>query len=162
VDELTPAEQGLWEAVGRLVHRLPRRLDEDMTRATGLSMTEYAVLQQLSAAPARSLRMSDLARATALSPSRMSRVVDALGKAGLVRRDPHPEDARSAVAVLTHEGEQRRRGAEGAQTAVARHRVLGHLPAEHVAAATRIVQDLLSGLNDGPNPLTQSGHSDVP
>jgi DNA-binding MarR family transcriptional regulator len=162
VEELTTGELVLWEAVGRLVHRLPRRLDEDMTRATGLSMTEYAVLQQLSTAPDRSLRMSDLAAATAMSPSRMSRVVEALGRDGLVRRDRHPGDARSAVAVLTDAGERRRRGAESALARVARQRVLDHLPAGQLAAATGVVRELLDGLNDPPDPLVQSRHDDVP
>jgi DNA-binding MarR family transcriptional regulator len=42
-----------------------------------------------------------------LSRTRISRVVDELTDAGLVRREANPSDARSAFAVLTLEGRQR-------------------------------------------------------
>jgi DNA-binding MarR family transcriptional regulator len=46
-----------------------------------------------------------------LSRSRVSRVVDDLVAAGLVRREAHPDDARSAHAVLTDSGLRRFRKA---------------------------------------------------
>ncbi|MFD0448871.1 hypothetical protein ACFQ10_51405 [Streptomyces indonesiensis] len=59
---LTPDELLLWQSLGRLVHSLPRVLEEDMAR-TSVTMTEFAVLQLLSEAPGRCLRMSALATA---------------------------------------------------------------------------------------------------
>lgn len=49
--ELSADEDALWRALGRVSHLMPRVLDEEMTRATGLSMTEYAVLLMLAEAP---------------------------------------------------------------------------------------------------------------
>jgi DNA-binding MarR family transcriptional regulator len=64
----------------------------------------YDVLLELSAAPDCRLRMHELARAVVLSRSGLTRLVDRLEKAGLLRREPDPSDRRGAFAVLTDEG----------------------------------------------------------
>ncbi len=130
----------LWRSLGRLVHVLPRVVDEDLMRASGLSGTEYAVLANLGMAPERKMRMAELAAATALSASRITRVVDGLGSHGLVRKDRHVGDARGAVAVLTGEGLDRLRAAEPHHAASARRRVLDHVPPESVAALGEILR----------------------
>jgi DNA-binding MarR family transcriptional regulator len=53
-------------------------LDADLQREQGMSMSEYWTLMHLSEAPARTLRMSDLAAASALSLSGMTRIVNRL------------------------------------------------------------------------------------
>ncbi len=68
----------------------------------------YDVLLELSAAPGCRLRMHELARAVVLSRSGLSRLVDRLEKAGLLRRQPDPEDGRGSFAVLTDEGSRMR------------------------------------------------------
>ncbi|MBP2338591.1 DNA-binding MarR family transcriptional regulator [Saccharothrix coeruleofusca] len=142
VRELSADEDALWRALGRVVHVLPRLLDEDMTKATGLSMTEYAVLHVLAEAPEHRLRMTELASATALSASRMTRVVDGLARYGLVTKEKPPGDARGSAAVLTGEGLRRQREAAPRHTASARRRVLDHVPPEDLAAAVRVLQRL--------------------
>jgi DNA-binding MarR family transcriptional regulator len=64
----------------------------------------YDVLLELSAAPGRRLRMHELADAVVLSRSGLTRLVDRLERAGLLRREPDPADRRGAFAVLTEEG----------------------------------------------------------
>ncbi len=64
----------------------------------------YDVLLELSAAPGRRLRMHELARAVVLSRSGLTRLVDRLERAGLLRREPDPADGRGSFAVLTDEG----------------------------------------------------------
>ena len=68
----------------------------------------YDVLLELSAAPGRRLRMHELARAVVLSRSGLTRLVDRLEKAGLLRREPDPADGRGSFAVLTDEGARMR------------------------------------------------------
>jgi DNA-binding MarR family transcriptional regulator len=137
---LTADEELFWRALGRVVHVLPRLLDEDMSKATGLSMTEYAVLLSLAEAPERRLRMAELATATALSASRMTRVVEELISRGLVRKERHAGDARGAVAVLTPEGLSRQQGAAEQHLASARRRVLECVPPESLAALGHVLQ----------------------
>ena len=68
-------------------------------------LTWYDVLVALSEAPGHRRRLHELARAVVLSRSGLTRLVDRLEAAGLLRREPCPDDRRGAYAVLTPEGE---------------------------------------------------------
>ncbi|MGH7128768.1 MAG: MarR family winged helix-turn-helix transcriptional regulator, partial [Planctomycetaceae bacterium] len=86
----------------------------------------YDVLLELHNAPGRQLRMSDLGERVVLSRTRVSRVVDELVAAGLVRREVNPEDGRSALATVTDAGLGRLRAAapvylDGIDRHVTRH-----------------------------------------
>ena len=89
---------------------LPRVLDRDMVQATGLTANEYKTLMHLSEAPHHELRMAELANATALSASRMTRLVDDLQARGLVSKRTSKSDGRGSVATLdpSRAGETRR------------------------------------------------------
>ena len=50
------------------------------------------------------LGLSDLAAAILLSPSGLSKLVDRMAAAGLLRREPDPADARSTFATITPHG----------------------------------------------------------
>jgi DNA-binding MarR family transcriptional regulator len=69
-----------------------------------IPLTWYDVLIELYEAPDRRLRLHELARAVVLSRSTLTRTVDRLEGAGLLRREPDPTDRRGAFAVLTDEG----------------------------------------------------------
>ena len=128
--ELSGQEELLWRSLGRITQLLPRRLEADMVRVRGLTMTEFGVLQNLSEAPDGRLRMSELAAAVGLSASRVTRLVDDLERRGWVDRDRDPVDARGAVASLTAEGEEQRRAARPQQILSARRHILDHVPPE--------------------------------
>jgi DNA-binding MarR family transcriptional regulator len=100
-----------WGALLQVQAALVPQLDRTLRVATGLPLAWYDVLLELSSAPDRRLTMSDLGDRVVLSRTRVSRVVDELVDAGLVRRDPNPIDGRSAFAVLTAEGRRRFRQA---------------------------------------------------
>lgn len=97
-------EELLWRSLMRLVVTVPRAVGDDLERSSGLNGTEYHVLMHLSEAPGRQLRMSDLAERTALSASRITRVVDDMVKRGLTTKKPCPDDGRSMLATLTRRG----------------------------------------------------------
>jgi DNA-binding MarR family transcriptional regulator len=86
------------------------RLERDLA-AAGMPLSWYDVLLELDAAPDRRLRMTELGARVVLSRERVSRVVDELERAGLVRRERNPDDGRSLLAVITDEGRARRRAA---------------------------------------------------
>ena len=67
-------------------------------------MQWFEVLLRLARTPGGRLRMSDLAAQTTLTASGLTRVVDRLEDAGLVKREACPTDRRSTYAVLTAEG----------------------------------------------------------
>jgi DNA-binding MarR family transcriptional regulator len=103
---LNDDEELVWRSLMRLVFTLRPALDEDLQRSCGLSSTEYSVLMHLSESPDRQLRMSDLADRTSLSPSRISRVIDVMARAGLVERRPGTGsgDGRNTYAAVTRSG----------------------------------------------------------
>ncbi|MFI6406049.1 MarR family winged helix-turn-helix transcriptional regulator [Streptomyces sp. NPDC050548] len=136
-DPLTAQEERFWRALMRVIVALPRSLDDDLLRATGLTLTEYVVLMSLSEAENQELRMADLAAATALSASRITRVVDALQSRGQVVKRRYEGDARGNVATLTPDGMQRLQAAYPVHLASARKRVMDHLDGRSLSALVR-------------------------
>ena len=96
-------EQLAWRSYLRAV----RLLDEQLRRGLeqhDLSHPEYEILVRLSEAPARALRMSELADGVVNSRSRLTHTVGRLERAGWVRRQPCPNDGRGVECLLTDEG----------------------------------------------------------
>ena len=79
-------------------------IERDLREAGLISLTWYDVLIELAEAPAERLRLHELARAVVLSRSGLTRTVDRLEGAGLLRREPDPTDRRGSFAVLTEAG----------------------------------------------------------
>ncbi|MFF4304856.1 MarR family winged helix-turn-helix transcriptional regulator [Streptomyces sp. NPDC001601] len=144
---LTAQEERLWRALMRVIVALPRSLDDDLLRSTGLTLTEYAVLMNLSEAENQELRMTDLASATALSASRITRVVDALQSRGQVVKRRYEWDARGNVATLTPEGLKRLQDAYPVHLASARRRVVDLLDGRSVAAMARQFEAVVEKLD---------------
>jgi len=93
-----------WGALLRVHAQVVPRLDDAVRQATGLPLSQYDVLLELTYAPKSRLRMAELGERVVLSRTRVSRVVDELVERGLVRKEEHPDDRRSSYAVLTAEG----------------------------------------------------------
>lgn len=80
------------------------RIERDLARERMLPLGWYDVLLALAEAPERRLRMNELARAVVLSRSGLTRLVDRLEKAGLLRRERCDDDRRGCYAVLNEDG----------------------------------------------------------
>ena len=80
------------------------RLDDDLQREFGISLTEYEVLVRLSEREGRQMRMAQLADAMAHSRSRVTHTVKRLENAGLVARCKAADDGRGIVCQLTETG----------------------------------------------------------
>ncbi|MEU2421420.1 hypothetical protein ABZ619_10365 [Streptomyces sp. NPDC007851] len=59
-DPLTAQEDRFWRALMRVTVALPRSLDDDLLRSTGLTLTECVVLMNLSAPGPRPGRQTAL------------------------------------------------------------------------------------------------------
>ena len=70
----------------------------------GMSMAEYDVLHHLAQAPDRRMRMSEVSQALLYTTSGTTRLLDRMTAAGLVDRQPSPQDRRVVHAVLTRKG----------------------------------------------------------
>jgi DNA-binding MarR family transcriptional regulator len=110
-DEL-PGRRGLgaWVALLRAHATLMRQLASDLVQDTGLTLGDFDVLAQLAAAGGE-LRMTELAGRAFSSRSGMTRRIDRLVDAGLVRRANFGADGRGVVISLTDAGVARLTGA---------------------------------------------------
>jgi DNA-binding MarR family transcriptional regulator len=101
---LSPQQLATWRTFLRVHAQLVRRLEADLVEHHDLPLAWYDVLVQLAEAPSRRLRMTELADAVLISRSGLTRLVDRMVAARYIRREPAPDDARGAFAVLTEEG----------------------------------------------------------
>jgi DNA-binding MarR family transcriptional regulator len=144
VAPLSPSEETLWRAIMRLVKTLPRNLDSDLIHGAGLSASDYTTLMHLSEASNRELRMSDLASATGLSASRMTRLVDDLQSRALLTKMVSSTDARGNVAKLTPRGMAKLRAAWSVHLASVRSTFFDHMD----PAVVSVVASAISGVAD--------------
>jgi len=100
-------ERAAWRAYLRGHASVTRALETQLLAEQRLSLAAYDVLHQLGEAPDLSLRMTELAEAVLLSRSGLTRLVDRLERAGLVRRSRVREDGRGVAATLTEHGRER-------------------------------------------------------
>jgi len=158
---LNGEEQQAWRAFLTFVARLDDHLDRQLQRDSGMPHAYYQVLAMLSEAPERTLRMSDLARITLSSPSRLSHAVARLEENGWVRRERHPTDRRGALAVLTDRGFEALRRAAPGHVAAVREVMFDRLTPEQV----RRLRSLFSTLTEetaptpGPGPAAPAGRA---
>lgn len=101
---LDDGQQHSWRALMMGMTLLLERLDDDLRREFGMSLTEYEVLVRLSERPNRAMRMAQLADAMAHSRSRVTHTVARMQEAGYITRGTTPEDGRGVVATMTDKG----------------------------------------------------------
>src|SRR5262245_9209477 len=92
-----------WLLFVRTHTRIWDTVEQQMRLEHGLTMARYDVLAQLEMAGGR-LGLSELGAAIVLTPSGLSKLLDRMHSAGLIRREPDPNDARAAYATITPQG----------------------------------------------------------
>jgi DNA-binding MarR family transcriptional regulator len=104
--ELDPSPIGVIGRISRLARELEQRLDA-VYRAHGLEAGWHDVLATLRrSGPPYRLRPSEFTRALMLTSSGTTKRLDRLEQAGLIRRDPDPEDRRGTLITLTEQGRE--------------------------------------------------------
>lgn len=125
---LDDRQQRSWRALIMGMTLLTDRLDDDLRRSHGISLTEYEILVRLSERDGRHLRMAQLADALAHSRSRVTHTVTRLENAGLVQRSTSPDDGRGVICGMTETG----------------WRLLQEMAPVHVAGVREHLVDLVS------------------
>lgn len=82
------------------------RIDEQL-RDLDLTFARYEVLMLLHFSSRGSLPLKVIGSRLQVHPTSVTSAIDRLESQGLVRRDPHPTDRRTKLAVLTDQGRQR-------------------------------------------------------
>lgn len=129
---LSDDEDRAWRAVWAMMTWLPARLDAQLRADAGLSLADYRALSQISEMPDRTMRLSELAAATNMTLSHLSRVIARLEKAGWVTRSPDPQDGRYTLGRLTDSGWEKVVATAPGHVEAVRHHFLDNLSAEQV------------------------------
>lgn len=140
----SPNELGVWRSFLRAHARIVRALEAELGEAHQLPLASYDVLVQLTEAPDRRLRMTELADRVLLSRSGITRLVDRLEREGLVRRDPCLDDARGLYAVATDEGVDRLRTASRVHLDGVMRQFVGRFSADELADLGRLLERVTS------------------
>jgi len=148
--ELKPAELRAWRAFLDAQATLLRRLEAELFAGEGMTLAEFDVLAQLGMASDGRLRMTELSERVRLSRSGITRLVDRLVGAGLVKRGNCATDRRGTWAILTPAGNARLR----------RARPL-HLRGVRQHFARRLSPAQLDDLADALEPLTGDVRSEA-
>ena len=129
--------------------RLLEALDYDLEDHE-LSMADYEVLAQLSDAPDRKMRMSELADVAMLSRSRLSHRIKVMEKAGWVKREACPIDKRGYFAVMTAKGWKAIVAAAPDHVESVRSRFLDHVNKEDQKVLSEIFERVTDSLKENP------------
>ena len=123
---------------------LVRKVDAELAAQHRMSLSAFELLVRLSAAPNDgSLSVTELARQVVISPSRVSRVVDDLGRGGYVERRACSTDARVSYVAITEAGRDLLADASSTFDDAIRHHFLEPLADDEVAQLGAIWDKLL-------------------
>jgi DNA-binding MarR family transcriptional regulator len=98
------AELDTWRAFLNAHAVLIQRIEADLKSRALPPLSWYDVLWPLQRAEHSRLRINELAQQVVLSRTGLVRLVDRIEAAGLLRREPVPEDGRGSYATITKQG----------------------------------------------------------
>ena len=104
-DSVEVRAQG-WRTLAALHGLIEAELERGLSASVDLSVVEYTVLDALSRQDGWHMRMQQLARATALSPSATTRLVNRLEDRALITRVLCADDRRGIYTELTPAGRE--------------------------------------------------------
>lgn len=119
-------------------------IDAELSQAGLIPLEWYDVLLALEEAEGQKLRMNELAQSVLLSRSGLTRLVDRIEKAGLLRREACPTDRRGAYAVLTKEGQAARERTWPAYSQGIAEHFARHFTVEEAAVLTNALGRVVS------------------
>jgi DNA-binding MarR family transcriptional regulator len=133
----------------RLEIALWDRVDARLRSSHGLSLAFFESLLFVSRAPRRSMRVGDLARALRVSVGGTSKLVDRIERAGLIAREPDPDDRRASRVTLTTAGARKLAAAVKSYQAEVGTILGGVLTAAEQRQMGGCVSRLLIAIDDG-------------
>jgi len=156
---LSPQQEAVMRALGRLMLVMPRVLDADLQQEQRISLSEYSVLRHLSESAPGAMRMNELAAACDMSMSGMTRLAAKLEAQGYLKRIRCERDARGLNAVLTDSGLERLREAWPTHLASARRHIVDHLEGLDLGRLAAALEAMAGG---GCPPCQSSPHDVSP
>jgi DNA-binding MarR family transcriptional regulator len=150
-----PREQlAVWRLFFESAWALPDILDRELQAAMGMPLRWYDVLVSLEEAADGRLRMGDLANAILASKSGLTRVIDRMEKAGLVRRERPGGDRRVIEVAVTDEGVAALRAARAVHRDGIRRHFAQHLDDDDWQALARALRKVRDAVRPARMELT--------
>ncbi len=143
---LSAQETAAYRALIRVVFAVPRTVTADISRGSGVGLSDYQVLDALSEAPDCRLRLGEIATACGVTLSGATRIINRLEADGLTLRLRHQGDARGTVAVLTAAGQAALDDVYAAHLASVRRHIFDHLCDSDMARFTTSMQRIADSL----------------
>lgn len=119
-----------------------RVLDAELLATHGVTARDYEVLLYLAQSPDRQLPMSALSERTRLTRSGITRLVDGLVQAGLIKRIACDRDARVSYAQLTDVGYEKLRDAGCTHVASIERMFLAHYAPTEIEQLAELLRRL--------------------
>ena len=139
---LTPSQGRTWLSYMGVYHRLEYEMNRQLQAECGLSLADYTVMNALSAASGRRLRLSHLATTIGWERSRLSHHLQRMAGRGFVDRVRSETDGRATDALLTDAGLKTLRAAAPKHVAWVRTLFFSDL------AENRVVEPIVANLPD--------------
>jgi DNA-binding MarR family transcriptional regulator len=96
----------LWGLLLEVRAGIGRRLERELRAESDLPDAWFEVLLRIGRTPGQAVRMTDLAHQVLFSSGGFTKLADRMEQAGLIRREPCPDDRRAIFAVLTPQGRE--------------------------------------------------------
>jgi DNA-binding MarR family transcriptional regulator len=142
--ELVRLEIALWD-----------RVDARLRESHELPLAFFESLLFISRAPGSSMRVGDLARALRVTVGGTSKLVDRIESAGLIARQPDPDDRRASRVALTRAGKRRLTAAVKTYEAEVAGILGGVLRPEEQRQMSDYVSRLLTSIDNGDGTVAR-------
>jgi DNA-binding MarR family transcriptional regulator len=133
----------------RLEIVLWERVDARLREKHDLPFTFFEPLHFIEHSPGGGLRIGDLAQALRITVGGTSKLADRIERAGLIRREPDPDDRRASRVALTDSGRRTLAAAVETYEAELAHILDPELSEEEQRAMHDLVTRLLTATSDG-------------
>jgi DNA-binding MarR family transcriptional regulator len=133
----------------RLEIALWNRVDARLRESHELPLAFFESLLFISRSPRSSMRVGDLARALRVTVGGTSKLVDRIERAGLIAREPDPDDRRASRVALTAAGKRKLTTAVKTYEAEVAGILGGVLSAEEQQQMSDYISRLLTSIDHG-------------
>ncbi len=140
---LPPSTGKAWVRLVRAHRAVTTRIEADLKAAGFPPLVWYDVLLELSRAEGGRLAPGAFQRALLVSQYNVSRLVDRMSARGLVRREPHPDDARRQLITITGRGRALRERMWPAYAAAIERHLGAKLPGERASLLASLLARLM-------------------
>jgi DNA-binding MarR family transcriptional regulator len=133
---LSPRELRVWHAFLLMSEDVLVRVGRDISRATGLSGPEFAVLSRLAAIGKGEMRQQALARVMGWDKSRLSHQLTRMNERALIER--RDTDRKTVLVLLTEAGRKKLDAARPIHAESVRRNLLSRLTPEQLDTIVRV------------------------